>query len=79
MNAIRTISYWLIVIGGVNWGLVGLGSFFGSNWDVVSLALGSVPYLAQIVFVVVGVAAIVSVVSGGCRKCIVSSGPQQMM
>lgn len=75
MEAIRQISYWLLVIGGLNWGLVGLGLLLGgANWDVVNLLLGGIPYLAEVVYVLVGAAAIVSVVSGGCRKCMPKGG-----
>ena len=43
----------LLVIGGLNWGLVGLADF-----NLVTYVLGSVPVLARIVFVIVGLAAI---------------------
>ncbi|MBD3390035.1 DUF378 domain-containing protein [Candidatus Micrarchaeota archaeon] len=43
----------LVIIGGLNWGLVGL-----LNLDLVQLILGSIPMLAQIVYIVVGLAAL---------------------
>ncbi len=43
----------LVIIGGLNWGLVGL-----LNLDLVQLLLGSIPILAQIVYIVVGLAAL---------------------
>lgn len=46
----------LVFIGGVNWGLVGLGGFLKMNLNVVNLLLGSMPTVEWIVYLVVGVA-----------------------
>jgi len=43
----------LLVIGGLNWGLVGL-----FNFDLVEAILGSVPVLQKIVYILVGLAAV---------------------
>lgn len=49
----------LVVIGGVNWGLIGLGMLLGGkDWNVVNMILGSVPMLEAIVYVLVGLAAV---------------------
>ena len=40
----------LVVIGAVNWGLVGLG-----GWNVVNLIVGSIPWLESLVYVLVGI------------------------
>jgi len=55
-NAIDWIASILVVIGALNWGLVGLASFGGVNysWDLVNLILGGVPALAAIVYLLVG-------------------------
>jgi uncharacterized membrane protein YuzA (DUF378 family) len=58
MKALEMIGYWLVVIGGINWGLVGLGAFAGSNWNVVNMLLGSMPQVEWIVYVLVGLSAI---------------------
>ncbi len=56
------VSRILVVVGGVNWGLVGLGMLFGgANWNVVNMILGSVPQLEAVVYVLVGLAAVKSV------------------
>lgn len=47
----------LVIIGGINWGLVGLGMLMGSDWNVVNMILGSVSMLEAIVYVLVGLAA----------------------
>lgn len=59
MKALRRISFVLVIIGALNWGLVGLGGFMGSNWNLVSLILGGVPALEGLVYLLVGVGAIV--------------------
>ncbi len=37
MRATHKIAFILLIIGGLNWGLVGLGEWFGGNWNVVNL------------------------------------------
>lgn len=59
----------LLVIGGINWGLVGVGMLMDSDWNVVSMLLGTMPTLEAIVYVLVGVAAIVKIFGCKCKKC----------
>ncbi len=47
------VAYVLLVVGGLNWGLVGL-----LELDLVQLIFGSVPILAQLVYVLVGLSAL---------------------
>ncbi len=51
-----TIALVLLIIGGLNWGLVGL---FGI--DVVASLFGSMSAVSRLVYVLVGIAAIVSI------------------
>ena len=60
MKAVHVIAFILLVIGGLNWGLVGVGA-----GDIVTRLLGE--GVAQIVFVIVGLAAIIEVVTH--KKC----------
>ncbi len=53
------VSGILLAIGGLNWGLVGLGSFLNMNLNVVNLLLGSIPVAENIVYLVVGVCALI--------------------
>lgn len=64
MKAVHIVSFILLVVGGLNWGLVGIGVE-----DVVSRVLGDA--VAQVVFVLVGLAAIVEIVSHkkSCKAC----------
>ncbi|MFH1500805.1 MAG: DUF378 domain-containing protein [archaeon] len=50
-NVLDWIAMVLVIIGAVNWGLVGIG-----GWDLVDIILGSVPILAKIVYILVGLA-----------------------
>ncbi len=56
-KVMRTTLDWvalaLVLIGGINWGLVGLFSF-----DLVEAILGSIPVLARIVYVLIGLGAL---------------------
>ena len=49
---------WLVLIGALNWGLVGVGYFLNTNLNVVNLVLGSWPAVENLVYVVVGVCAV---------------------
>ena len=69
----NTIAHWLMVIGGVNWGLVGIGMFLGMNLNVVNLVLGGVPYAEPAVYILVGIAAVVGIFGGcKCKGCTVA-------
>lgn len=63
------LSWWLLFVGGLNWGLVGLGGFFGSDWNVVNLLLGGWPWLEWLVYVLVGAAAVASLFNCKCKTC----------
>lgn len=58
MKALAMIGYWLVVIGGINWGLVGLGGFAGQNWNVVNMILGSWPQVEWLVYILVGLSTV---------------------
>lgn len=59
-SVIDWVAYILVVVGALNWGLVGLSSFsaVSYNWDLVALILGGVPWLAAIVYLLVGLSGI---------------------
>lgn len=56
MRALKIVSYLLIIIGALNWGLVGI-----FNFNLVALLLGDMTLFARIIYIAVGVAAIVSI------------------
>ncbi len=59
----------LLIIGGLNWGLVGVGMLMGNNLNVVNMAFGSMPTVEAIIYIIVGVAAIVKIFGCPCKKC----------
>ena len=59
----------LLIIGGLNWGLVGVGMLMNSDWNVVKMIFGSIPTLEAIVYILVGVAAIMKIFGCRCKKC----------
>lgn len=54
MKWVEVVATLLVVIGAVNWGLVGLGGFMGQNWNAVNMLLGSWPMVEWAVYVLVG-------------------------
>lgn len=64
------IGWILVLVGAVNWGLVGLGMLLGNagGWNVVAMIFGS-GTLAAIVYLLVGISAVVSIVGCPCKKC----------
>lgn len=71
MKSLHVIALVLLVVGGLNWGLVGLGSMMGSDWNVVHLLLGQWPSVESIVYLLVGLSAIVLLFTHkkDCRVC----------
>ena len=65
------LAFILLVVGGLNWGLVGLGGFMGSDWNVVHMILGSWPKVEWLVYVLVGLSAISELMGHkkNCRHC----------
>ncbi|HKJ60121.1 MAG TPA: DUF378 domain-containing protein [Halobacteriales archaeon] len=55
-SALDWVSLVLVIVGAINWGLVGLGSFVGSNFNLVNLLLGGFPAVESLVYVLVGLA-----------------------
>ena len=61
----------LLIIGGLNWGIVGLGMVFGHmDWNLVHKVLMHTHVVEGIVYLLVGISA-VKVMFGGCKcaKC----------
>lgn len=56
MSAVDWIAMILLIVGGVNWGLVGL-----FNFDLVAALFGQMSTLSRIVYVLVGLSALYSI------------------
>jgi uncharacterized membrane protein YuzA (DUF378 family) len=64
-----TVGFWLVLVGAINWGLVGLGGFFGGDWNVVHMLFGSWAWLESAVYVVVGISGVMLAFGCKCDKC----------
>ena len=66
MKALHVVTFILLVVGGLNWGLVG-----AFDYDLVASLLGAWPSLISIVYVLVGLSAIVELVTHkkDCKAC----------
>lgn len=65
MKGLNGIACVLVIVGALNWGLVGLGGFMGGDWNVVRMLLGAWPQVEWIVYILVGVSGIIHMKS--CR------------
>ncbi|MFC4726981.1 DUF378 domain-containing protein [Coralloluteibacterium thermophilus] len=54
MNALNVVCLILVIVGALNWGLVG-----AFNFDLVAALFGGVPAIQRLVYILVGVAGIV--------------------
>ena len=72
MKALHAIAFVLVIIGGLNWLLVGIGV-----GDVV-MYLGAT--IAKIVYILVGLSAIILAVTHKktCKNCSTGAAPAQM-
>ena len=59
------VAWVLLVIGGLNWGLDALG------WNLVNALLGSWPSLVKLVYILVGLSALLELFTHkkNCRQC----------
>jgi hypothetical protein len=63
MNGLKPIASILVIIGALNWGLVGIGGFIGQDLNVVNMLLGAWPMVEWVVYVLVGLSGVVQLVN----------------
>lgn len=56
MKALDIISLILVIIGAVNWGLIGL-----FNFDLVAILFGNMTMITRIIYVIIGVCGLWSI------------------
>jgi len=56
MKALNTVALILVIVGGLNWLLVGL-----FKWNLVKALFGGVPTIENLVYILVGIAAIYAI------------------
>lgn len=70
-KTLHMVTWVLIIVGALNWLLVGVGGFMGSNWNLVNLILGSWPAVEWLVYVLVGLSGVYELFTHkkNCRLC----------
>ena len=72
MKVLHIIAFTLLVVGGLNWLVLAL-----SGWEVGQLFGGQEALVSKVIYVLVGLAAILEVATHkkNCRACMSSSTP----
>lgn len=67
---LHTVTFILLIIGGLNWLILGL---FG--WDIGQIFGGQSAFISQIIYVLVGLSAIYEVINHKktCKNCIATN------
>ncbi len=65
MKALHTITWVLLVIGGLNWGLTAF------HWNAVEKILGAWPNVVMVIYVLVGLSALYEIFNhkNTCKMC----------
>lgn len=65
------VTWTLVVVGAINWGILGLAALFGKpGVNVVEMLVGNSATLEAIVYTLVGVAGVHMLFGGcSCKKC----------
>ncbi len=58
------VAWWLLWVGGINWGLFGL-----LGWNLVETLFSGWPWLVKLVYILVGLSAIMMLLEKKCTKC----------
>lgn len=71
MKALHGIAFTLVIIGALNLGIAGLGGLMGKDWNVLNAVLGNWSWLENLVYLFIGLSAIVLVSTHkrDCRHC----------
>lgn len=58
LNFLKIASYILVLVGALNWGLVGL-----FNFNLVAAIFGDMTIVSRIIYIIVGISAIISAIT----------------
>ena len=58
---IHKVAWVLLIVGGLNWGLVGLFGF-----DLVTYLFGSWMWVTRLIYILVGMSAVLMLAAGNC-------------
>ena len=72
MKGLHMVAYTLLVIGGLNWLVQGI-----AKWDIGQLFGGADSLASRIIYVLVGIAAVVEVATHtqSCKHCVAPATP----
>jgi len=65
MKAMHATAFVLVIVGAINWGLTAFG------WNVVNMILGSVSWLENLVYILVGLSGLYLIFTHkrDCKMC----------
>jgi uncharacterized membrane protein YuzA (DUF378 family) len=65
MKSLHVIAFILLIVGGLNWGLMAFG------YNLVEMLLGDLPMMEQLVYLLVGLSAIYEIITHktNCKLC----------
>jgi uncharacterized membrane protein YuzA (DUF378 family) len=64
MCALHKVAWVLVLIGAINWGLIGIFQI-----DLVMKILGSWPMVVRVVYALVGLSGVAMLFCGKCKAC----------
>ena len=67
LGIISLIAFIIVLIGALNWGLVGLSHFMGADWNIIAVILGD-GTAANVIYIIVGLAALIKIAKMCMKK-----------
>ncbi len=66
MKGLHILAYVLVIVGALNWGLIGV-----FNLNLVNVILGTIPWLERLIYVLVGLSAVYDAFlhAQNCKMC----------
>jgi len=68
-SSISSVAKVLVIIGGINWGIVGVGMLIRKDLNLINILLGSMPTVLNIIYLLVGLSALMMIFKCKCKKC----------
>ena len=67
-SMVRNVAKLLVLIGSINWGLIGISYFSGGNLNIISMVVGGWPAIEAIVQVLIGLSLLYLLIPGKSRS-----------
>ena len=58
IESAEKVGHWLVIVGALNLGIVGATGLVGNSLNVINLVLGSVSVLENVVYLLIGLSAL---------------------